>query len=134
MKGFKEFLMRGNVIDLAVGVVIGAAFGTMVAAFVRDLLTPLIAAIGGQPDFSSLSFTVNGSLFHYGEFINAVIAFLIVAAAVYYVVVVPLARFKRKHEDRALTRACPECLSEIPIGARRCSHCGQPVIAAVKSA
>lgn len=125
MKGFKQFLMRGNVIDLAVAVVIGAAFGTVVSAFVRDLLTPLIAAIGGQPDFSALTFTINGSRFLYGDFINALFSFLLVAAAVYYFVVAPVARLK-KPEAAPATQKCPECLSEIPLAARRCAHCGQP--------
>ncbi len=129
MKGFKQFLMRGNVIDLAVAVVIGAAFGTVVAAFVKDLLTPLIAAIGGKPDFSTLSFTINGSKFFYGDFMNALIAFLLVSAAVYYVVVVPFARLKKNSESVApTTQKCPECLSDIPAEARRCAHCGEPVV------
>ena len=130
MKGFKQFLMKGNVVDLAVAVVIGAAFGTVISAFVKDLLTPLIAAIGGQPDFSTLTFTLNGSQFRYGEFINAVIAFIIVAAVVYYIVVVPLARLKKPEAVEAKTRLCPECLSDIPLQARRCAHCGEPVVPA----
>jgi large conductance mechanosensitive channel len=125
LKGFKEFILRGNVVDLAVAVVIGAAFGAVVAAFVKDLITPLIAAIFGQTDFSSLSFTINKSEFFYGAFINAVVTFVLVAAAVYFVVVVPMnavAARRAKGEDPT-TRECPECLSEIPIGARRCPHC-----------
>ncbi len=125
LKGFKEFILRGNVVDLAVAVVIGAAFGAVVAAFVKDLITPLIAAIFGKTDFSSLSFTINKSEFFYGAFINAVVTFVLVAAAVYFVVVVPMnavAARRAKGEDPT-TRECPECLSEIPIGARRCSHC-----------
>jgi large conductance mechanosensitive channel len=125
LKGFREFILRGNVVDLAVAVVIGAAFGAVVAAFVKDLITPLIAAIFGKPDFSSLSFTINKSQFFYGSFINAVIAFVLVAAAVYFAVVVPMnavAARRAKGEDPT-TKECPECLSEIPIGARRCAHC-----------
>ena len=124
-KGFKEFILRGNVVDLAVAVVIGAAFGAVVTAFVKDLITPLIAAIFGKPDFSSLSFTINSSTFLYGEFINAVIAFVLIAAAVYFVVVAPmnaLAARRAKGQDPT-TRECPQCLSEIPVGARRCPHC-----------
>jgi len=125
LKGFKEFILRGNVVDLAVAVVIGAAFGAVVTALVKDLITPLIAAIFGKPDFSSLSFTINSSTFLYGEFINAVISFVLIAAAVYFVIVAPmnaLAARRAKGQDPT-TRECPECLSEIPVGARRCSHC-----------
>jgi large conductance mechanosensitive channel len=127
MKGFKQFLLRGNVVDLAVGVVIGAAFGTVVSALVKDLLTPLIAAIAAKPDFSSFSFTMNGSKFLYGDFLNAVVSFVIVAAAVYYFVVLPVnALISRAHHEPPAdptTKNCPECLSEIPLGAHRCSHC-----------
>lgn len=129
MKGFKQFLMRGNVIDLAVAVVIGVAFGRVIAAFTKDLLTPLIAAFGGQPDFSNLAFTVNGSTFRYGDFVNTIISFIIVAAAVYYLVVLPISRMKKPEAAEVKTRACPECLSEIPIQAKRCGHCGEPVVA-----
>ncbi len=125
LKGFKEFILRGNVVDLAVAVVIGVAFGAVVAAFVADVITPLIAAIFGKPDFGSLMFTINHSTFKYGSFINAVIAFVLVAAAVYFAVVVPMnamAARRAKGEDPT-TKECPECLSEIPIGARRCAHC-----------
>ena len=125
-KGFREFIMRGNVIDLAVAVVIGAAFGAVVKAFVDNILTPLIAAVFGQPDFSGLFFTINGSAFRYGLFINALVSFLLVAAAIYYVVVVPmnhLAERKKRGQDPE-TKECPECLSEIPHKARRCAHCG----------
>lgn len=125
MKGFREFLLRGNLVDLAVAVVIGAAFGAVVTALVSDLITPLIAAIGGQPDFSALKFTVNGSTFRYGHFLNALIAFLIIAAVVYFLVVSPVARLltyvQRKKE--ATERACPECLSDIPLAATRCRYC-----------
>lgn len=122
LKGFKDFITRGNVVDLAVAVVIGAAFGALVAALVADFITPIIAAIGGKPDFSALSFTINGSRFAYGHFINAVIAFAIVAAAVYFFVVLPLERMLRKPGDDSL-RECPECLSMVPAEARRCMCC-----------
>ena len=127
MKGFKQFLLRGNVVDLAVGVVIGAAFGSVVTAMVKDLLTPLIDAVVKAPDFSGLYFTLNGSKFLYGEFVNAAIAFVIVATAVYFFVVLPInaliARAKREPLADPTTKKCPECLSEIPIGARRCAFC-----------
>lgn len=125
LKGFKQFILKGNVIDLAIAVVIGVAFGTVVNAFVKDLLTPLIAAIGGQPDFSSLQFTINNSRFLYGDFLNAVISFLIVSAAVYFFVVVPISRLnsRGRNGEVSATRDCPECLSAVPIQARRCAHC-----------
>jgi large conductance mechanosensitive channel len=127
-KGFLAFIMRGSVVDLAVAVVIGAAFSALVQAFVRDLLTPTIAAIVGKPDFSALSFEINKSTFRYGDFINAIISFLLVAVAIYYFVIVPMNalttwRQRSKETPTATTRACPECLTEIPIGARRCSAC-----------
>jgi large conductance mechanosensitive channel len=126
--GFKAFVLRGNVVDLAVGVVIGAAFGSVVAAFTKDLLTPLIAAVVGKPDFSAIQFTINGSKFPVGEFINAVVSFLLVAAAVYYFVVLPVntlvARMRKAPVPAdPTTKKCPECLSEIPIDARRCAFC-----------
>ncbi len=126
LKGFREFVMRGNVVDLAVAVVIGAAFGAVIAAFVANIITPLIAAIFGQPDFSRLTFTVNGSVFRYGLFFNAVIAFLLVAAAIYYVVVVPMNKIKERREQGQdpTVKECPECLSEIPHKARKCAFCG----------
>jgi large conductance mechanosensitive channel len=128
LKGFKQFLFRGNVIDLAVAVVIGAAFGTVVSAFVKDLLTPLIAAIVGKPDFSAFYIDLNGSRFLYGDFINALLSFVLVAAAVYFFVVAPmnlyLARKKRgEAPPDPTTKQCPECLSEIPIAARKCAFC-----------
>lgn len=124
LKGFKDFITRGNVVDLAVAVVIGAAFGALVTALVADFITPIIAAIGGQPDFSALSFTINDSRFAYGHFINAVIAFVIIAAAVYFFVVLPLERMLRKPDtDDASLRECPECLSMVPTEARRCMYC-----------
>lgn len=127
MSGFRKFLLRGNVVDLAVAVIIGAAFGAVVTALVKDLLTPLIAALFGKPDFSALSFTVNNSRFLYGDFINAVIAFILVALTVYYFVVLPINslidRFQPKPAPPAPTRKCPECLSDIPVEARRCAFC-----------
>ena len=131
MKGFKQFLLRGNVVDMAVGIVIGAAFGTVVTGFVKDLLTPFIAALVKQPDFSALTFTINGSKFLYGEFINALISFLIIASAVYFFVVLPmnslLARMRKEPHVDPTTKKCPECLSEIPIAARRCAFCASQV-------
>jgi large conductance mechanosensitive channel len=130
MNGFKAFLLRGNVVDLAVGVVIGVAFGTVITAFVKDLVTPLIAAFGGQPDFSSLTFTINHSKFTYGDFTNALLAFVIVAAVIYYFVVMPytafVARSRKEPPADPTTKKCTECLSEIPIGAKRCAFCAQP--------
>ncbi len=128
LKGFKEFVFRGNVVDLAVAVVIGAAFGSIVTALVKDLLTPLIAAIVGKPDFSAIKFTVNNSQFLIGDFINAVVSFLLIAAAVYFFVIVPLKAVNERMKPKAapaepVTMKCPECLSERPIGARRCAHC-----------
>jgi large conductance mechanosensitive channel len=132
LKGFKQFLLRGNVVDMAVGIVIGAAFGTVVTGFVKDMLTPLIAAILGKPDFSALTFSVRGSQFLIGDFVNALVAFLIIAAAVYFFVVVPMnalvTRMRREPPADPSTRKCPECQSEIPIGARRCAFCTSTVI------
>jgi len=127
-KGFKEFLMRGNVVDLAVAVVMGGAFGAVVAALVKDLITPLIAAVFGKPDFSAIAFEINGSKFLVGDFLNAVVAFLLVATAVYFFVVTPvnalMARIRRgEAPPDPTTKKCPECLSEIPIGAKRCAFC-----------
>jgi large conductance mechanosensitive channel len=131
VKGFKVFLLRGNVVELAVAVVVGVAFGVVVTAFVKDLVTPLIAALGGKPDFGQLSFTINNSKFLYGEFINAVIAFLIIVAVIYFFVVVPytaaIARARKEPPADPTTKKCPECLSEIPIDARRCAFCGELV-------
>jgi large conductance mechanosensitive channel len=124
LKGFKDFISRGNVVDLAVAVVMGAAFGAVVTALVSDFITPVVAAIGGQPDFSALSFTINGSKFAYGHFINAVISFLIIAAAVYFFVVLPLEKMLKKPDSEdARLRECPECLGMVPPAARRCMHC-----------
>jgi large conductance mechanosensitive channel len=130
LKGFKAFIMRGNVVDLAVAVVIGTAFAALVASLVADLLTPLIAAIIGKPDFSSLTFTINHSTFRYGSFINALITFISVAAAVYFFVVVPIAKvsqMRKKEETAPATRECPFCLSQIPLAATRCAQCTQEV-------
>ncbi len=134
---FKQFLLRGNVIDLAIAVVIGAAFGAVVAALVADLLTPLIAAIFGKPDFSNLTFTINGSKFLYGHFINAVISFVLVAAAIFFFVIKPMnaliSRSRKAPPADPTTKKCPECLSEIPIDARRCKFCSSEVeVAGVK--
>ncbi len=130
MKGFKAFLLRGNVVELAVAVVIAVAFGLVVTAFVKDLVTPLVAALFGKPDFGALTFTINNSKFLYGDFINAVLAFLIVAAVIYFFVVVPytalLARSRKEPPADPTTKKCPECLSEIPIDARRCAFCASP--------
>lgn len=133
LSGFKKFILRGNVVDMAVGVVIGAAFGGVVAALTKDLLTPLIAALVGTPNFSAISFSVNRSQFPVGDFINACVSFLLVAAAIYFFVVVPVnALVARMNRGEAppdpTTKKCPECMSEIPIDARRCAHCTQPVL------
>ena len=127
MKDFKEFLLRGNLVDMAVGVVIGLAFAAVISALVADLVTPLIAAIGGQPDFSQMTFTINHSKFLYGDFINAMLAFVIVAAVIYFFVVMPytamVSRSRKEPPADPTTKKCTECLSEIPIGARRCKFC-----------
>ena len=127
MKDFKEFLLRGNLVDMAVGIVIGVAFAALVTAFVADLVTPLIAAIGGKPNFDNLSFTVNSSHFLYGAFINALISFLIIAAVIFFLVVKPVnALMSRRRTEPPIdvpTRECPECMSEIPEAARRCAFC-----------
>ena len=128
MKGFKAFIFRGNVLDLAVAVVMGAAFSAVVTSLVKDLLTPLIAAVVGTPDFSRIAVEINGSKLQIGDFMNAVIAFLMVAAAIYVFVVLPVdrltARLKSGEPPPApTTKKCPECLSEVPIAARRCAFC-----------
>lgn len=127
LKDFKQFILRGNVVDLAVGVVMGAAFGAVVTSVVKDLLTPLIAAIVGKPDFSAIAVDVNGSKLMLGNFLNAVIAFLLIAAAVYFFIVLPvnaiISRARKEPPPDPTTKKCPECLSEIPIDARRCAHC-----------
>ena len=131
LDGFKKFILRGNVVDMAVGVVIGAAFGAVVTALTTDLLTPLIAVLVGKPDFSALTFMIGKTPFPVGHFINAVVAFLLIAAAIYFFVVTPVnALVARMRKDPApadpTTKKCTECLSEIPIDARRCAHCAQP--------
>ena len=126
MKGFRDFILRGNLVDLAVAVVIGTAFGVLVTALVKDLITPLLAAIGGKPSFDNLSFTINGSHFLYGAFINALLAFLILALVIYFFVVKPFAALLERlmpKKEVGPTRSCPECLSDIPAAARRCSFC-----------
>ncbi|MGN6358998.1 MAG: large conductance mechanosensitive channel protein MscL [Thermomicrobiales bacterium] len=132
LKEFKEFILRGNVIDLAIAVVIGAAFGAVVEALVKDLITPLIAAIGGQPDFSAIKFTVNNSQFLIGDFINAVVAFVILAAVIFFFIVKPMNTLiersqRSKTTPAPTTRKCPYCLSEIPNAATRCAYCTQEV-------
>ena len=134
LDGFKKFILRGNVVDMAVGVVIGAAFGGVVGSLTKGLLTPFIGALVKLPDFSNLKYEVRGSTFLVGDFINAIISFLLIAAAVYFFVVVPVNwLMARMHKDEPTappaTKKCPECLSEIPIAARRCAHCAQPVTA-----
>lgn len=132
LKGFRQFILRGNVVDLAVGVVIGAAFTSIVNSLVKDLLTPLVAAIFRQPDFSGLYFTLNHSRFMYGSFINALVSFLIVASTVYFFVVIPIntliAKARKEAPEDPATKKCPECLSEIPKEAKRCAHCCQAVL------
>jgi large conductance mechanosensitive channel len=134
LKEFRQFILRGSLVDLAVAVVIGAAFTAVVNALVSSLITPLIAAIGGEPDFSDLAFTINGSRFAYGEFFNALIAFLIIAAVVFFLVIKPvnvlLERFKTEPDVETPTRECPECLSAIPVAARRCAFCTSEVASA----
>lgn len=127
LKGFKQFILKGNVVDLAVGVVIGVAFGTVVTALVKDIITPIIAAIGGKPDFSALTFTINHSQFLIGDFLNAVISFVIIAVVVYFLVVLPMNKLisltKKEKPIDPTTKKCPECLSIIPLGASRCPFC-----------
>lgn len=127
LKGFKEFILRGNVIDLAVGVMIGASFSAVITALVKDIITPFIGAIVKSPDFSGLYFVINGSKFLYGDFLNALISFLIVASVVYFFVVLPinklLARIKKDKPLNPTIKNCPECLSEIPLEAKRCAFC-----------
>ena len=134
LKDFKTFLLRGNVVDLAVAIVIGVAFAALVTSFVDNLITPIIAAIIGQPDFSKLTFTINGSVFHYGAFLNALISFVAIAAAVFFFVVKPVnalvARSRRKAPEDPTTKKCPECLSEIPVDAKRCAFCTSELAAA----
>lgn len=133
LKGFRDFILRGNVVDLAVAVIIGAAFNAIVTSFVKDILTQFIAAVVGKPDFSGVVIKLNGSPIYIGNFLNATISFLIVATVVYFGVVLPLntllAKVKKPEAPPApTTKSCPECLSEIPLAARRCAHCAQPVV------
>jgi large conductance mechanosensitive channel len=135
LKEFRQFIMRGNVVDLAVAVVIGAAFGAVVIALIADIITPLIAAIFGKPSFANLSFEINNSTFLYGDFLNAVLTFVTIAAAIFFLVVKPLnvlaaRRAAGAPTEAPTTRPCPECLSEIPIAARRCAHCTSQVATA----
>lgn len=136
-KEFRTFLLRGNIVDLAVAVVIGAAFGAVVTALVEDLITPIIGAIGGQPDFSALTFKINDSEFLYGDFLNKVINFVIVAAAIFFIVVKPMNMMMARRQrgqgtPDPTTRVCPECLAEVPIAATRCMYCTQPLPAVSK--
>lgn len=135
MKDFKEFLLRGNLVDMAVGIVIGLAFAAVVTALVADLVTPLIAAIGGQPDFSGLKFRINGSQFLYGAFLNALITFVVIAAVVFFLVVKPvnalMARRKTAPPVDETVKKCPHCLSDIPVAASRCAFCTAELGAAV---
>src|SRR5208337_2409918 len=133
LEGFKKFILRGNVVDLAVGVVIGGAFGTIVTALVKDIINPVIALVAGKPDFTGISFAIRGTVFPIGDFITAVVSFLLVAGAVYFFVVTPINALIAGTRNDLLqadptTEKCPECLSEIPIDARRCSHCSEPVL------
>jgi large conductance mechanosensitive channel len=134
MGGFKSFLLRGNVVDLAVGVVMGAAFGSVVSALVKDLLTPLIAAIVGKPDFSAIFLSLRGSKFAIGDFANALLSFVLIGAAIYYLVVLPVnalvARYRHEPPPDPTTKKCPECLSDIPKEARRCAYCASNLVAA----
>jgi large conductance mechanosensitive channel len=127
VRDFRAFILRGNLVDLAVAVVIGAAFSSVVSALVRDIITPIIAAIFGKPDFSRLTFTINDSVFAYGDFLNALLTFLLVAAAVFFFVIRPvnslMARMRTEPDVEVITRGCPECLSQIPVAATRCAFC-----------
>jgi large conductance mechanosensitive channel len=127
LKGFKEFIMKGNVVDLAVAVVVGGAFNNIVTAFVKDFATPLIGAFGGKPDFSNIYFTVNESKFMVGDFLNSLISFLIIAGVIYFGVVTPMnkvmARIKRGENVDPTDKTCPECLSKVPVKAKRCKYC-----------
>jgi large conductance mechanosensitive channel len=138
MSGFRKFILRGNVVDLAVAVVIGVAFTGVVQALVKDIVTPIIGILGGVPDFSAVSFAINGSRFLIGDFINAVLSFLVMGLVVYYFVVVPvgrlLDRFSPAPAPPAPTRECPECLSKIPVKARRCAFCTAVVVDEVDQA
>jgi large conductance mechanosensitive channel len=133
LKDFKAFILRGNMVDLAIAVVIGAAFSSVIMALVRDIITPIIAAIGGKPSFEDLSFTINHSTFQYGDFVNAVLSFLIVATAVFFFAVVPLTKLIKRlnllpaEKPAPVTKPCPHCLSDIPEAASRCAFCTSEV-------
>lgn len=131
IKGFKDFILRGNVIDLAVAVIIGVAFGAIVTSLVTNIITPLIAAIVGKPDFSALTFTLNGGIIKYGSFLNSVIDFLLLASVVYFVIVVPMnyvmSRLKKPVVAEVTTKVCAQCISDVPLAASRCKFCTQPV-------
>jgi large conductance mechanosensitive channel len=135
LKGFRDFIFRGNVVDLAVAVIIGGAFGGIVASLVKDILGGVIGAIVGKPDFSGLAWDIHGGHIAYGNFLNAVISFLTIASVVYFFVVVPINKISERAKalrpppppPEPITKVCPECLSEIPLAARRCAHCAQPV-------
>ena len=132
LKGFRDFLFRGNIVDLAVAVVIGGAFGAVVNALVKDIITPIIGAVGGQPDFSKITFSINNSKFLIGDFINAVISFVMIAGVIYFAVIIPMnrlmARIKRGEKVDPTEKACPECLSMIPLKARRCKFCTAVIV------
>jgi large conductance mechanosensitive channel len=134
IKEFRQFLLRGNVVDLAVAVVVGAAFGAVVTSLVQNLITPVVAAVFGKQDFSDLTFTINGSIFRYGSFLNALISFVTIATAVFWFVVLPvnrlMSRFRTEPAVQRTTRACPECLSEVPLAAHRCAFCTSELAAA----
>jgi large conductance mechanosensitive channel len=129
IKGFRDFILRGNVIDLAVAVIIGAAFSAITKSLVEDIITPLIAATVGKPDFSALALNLNGTPIKYGNFLNAVIYFLIIAFVIYFFLVLPVQKLleRVKGPEAAAVKPCPECLSEIPMAAHRCKFCGQLV-------
>jgi large conductance mechanosensitive channel len=136
LSDFKKFVLRGNVVDLAVAVVVGVAFTAMITAFVADLVTPLVAALFGKPDFADLTFRLHHSTFRYGAFLNALVSFLVVATVVFFAVVLPLTALLRRlnllpaEEPKPETRQCPECLSDIPVAASRCAFCTSEVTAA----
>ena len=132
LKGFKDFILRGNAVELAVGFVIGAAFNTMIQAIVKDLLTPFIGIFTKTPEFSGLSFSINSSIFRIGDLVNAVVSFLLIAVAIYFFVILPMNAFfavkTTKREEKSSIRKCPECLSDVPVAARRCAHCSQLIV------
>jgi large conductance mechanosensitive channel len=125
LDGFKKFILRGNAVDLAIGIMIGAAFNSVVSALVKDIFTPIISAIWAKPDFSNLKFTINHSQFLYGDFLNSLISFLIIAVVVYFFVVLPMNKFlgRMKKQEAPTTKQCPMCIMEIPISAKKCPHC-----------